>query len=82
MKGNATDLYGGPSHSFPSASQQLYNDAWGPAGSGAKGTTPVTGSGFVKGYAAELMRTYADWAKQDPTFKVPDAPRCATTSRS
>ena len=75
MKGIATDLYGGPSHSFPSASQQLYNDAWGPAGSGAKGTTPVTGSGFVKSYAAELMQTYAAWAKdRTPTFKVPDAP--------
>ncbi len=74
VKGISTDLYGGPSHSFPSASQQLYNDAWGPGGSGAKGTTPSTGSGFVKGYAAELMRTYAAWAKQDTTFKVPDAP--------
>ena len=31
LNGIATDLYGGPSHSFPSATQQLYNDAWGPA---------------------------------------------------
>ena len=72
--GKVTDLYGGPSHSFPAANQQLYNDAWGPAGSGTKGATPTYGGGYVKSYADELRRTYQDWAKQDPSFKAPDAP--------
>ena len=74
LNGVATDLYGGPSHSFPSASQQLYNDAWGPAGGDAKGTTPATNSGFVHSYSDELQRTYADWAKSDSTFVPPSEP--------
>ncbi len=72
--GKVTDLYGGPSHSFPAANQQLYNDAWGPGGKGTRGSTPTHGGGFVASYNAELKRTYADWAKQDPKFKAPDAP--------
>ena len=74
--GKVTGLYGGPSHSFPAASQQLYNDSWGRAGSGAEDTTPATNSGFVKAYDASLRRTYEDWTKQAPKFKPPrDPPR-------
>ncbi len=51
IRGISTSLYGGPSHSFPSANQQLYNDQWGAAGRDAKGTTPATNSGFAKGYS-------------------------------
>ncbi len=72
--GTVTGLYGGPSHSFPAASQQIYNDSWGPSGSGAKDTTPATNSGFVKGYDGSLRRTYKDWAKKDPKFKAPKEP--------
>ncbi len=74
--GVVKNLYGGPSHSFPAASQQLYNDSWGRGGSGAKGTTPATNNGFVKAYDDSLRRTYDDWAKKDPKFKAPkDPPR-------
>lgn len=74
MNGVATELYGGPSHSFPSANQQLCNDQRGPAGEGAQGTTPATNSGFVKSYSDELKRTYASWARADPAFVAPDEP--------
>ncbi len=74
MKGIDTELYGGPNHSFPAASEQLYGDAWGPTGDDAKGATPETNNGFVKSYSAGLMRTYADWAKKDPDFVMPKAP--------
>ncbi len=73
VSGIETDLYGGPSHSFPAASEQLYNDEWGPAGAGVKGATPTTNNGFVKAYAAGLMRDYQGWADKDPNFKMPIA---------
>ena len=72
--GKIADMYGGPSHSFPAASQQLFNDAWGPGGSGAKNATPTTNSGFVASYTKELKSTYLGWSKQDPKFKVPEEP--------
>lgn len=72
--GKVKDLYGGPSHSFPAANQQFFNDSWGPAGSGAKGTTPEANSGFIKGYNNSLRFTYEDWEKQDPKFKAPESP--------
>ncbi len=74
--GNVSGLYGGPAHSFPAASQQVYNDSWGPYGEGAANTTPAQNSGFVKAYDAALRRTYADWAREDKAFKPPkDPPR-------
>ena len=72
--GKVSGLYGGPSHSFPAATTQIYNDKWGPSGRGAKGTTPASNCGFVASYANELMHTYGQWAKQDPSFKAPAAP--------
>ncbi len=72
--GKIADMYGGPSHSFPSANQQIFNDAWGAGGSGATNTTPPSSSGFVASYAQELKGCYTDWAKQDPKFKAPAEP--------
>jgi phospholipase C len=74
LSGVATELYGGPSHSFPSATQQLCNDAWGLTARGARDTTPATNSGFVRSYAEELSRTYQDWAKSDAAFVAPAQP--------
>lgn len=74
VDGVATDLYGGPSHSFPSATQQLCNDAYGPSGKYAQGAVPPTNNGFVRSYAGELERTYSDWAKKDPSFPWPRQP--------
>ncbi|MDJ0823494.1 MAG: phospholipase D-like domain-containing protein, partial [Paracoccaceae bacterium] len=72
--GKVSGLYGGPSHSFPAATQQVYNDSWGPTGSGAEGATPDRMNGFVKAYDASLRRTYQDWAKKAPKFKPPKSP--------
>lgn len=72
--GKIKEVYGGPSHSFPAANQQFFNDSWGPGGSASKNTTPKTNSGFVKGYDASLRRTYKDWAQEDPDFKMPENP--------
>lgn len=72
--GQVSGLYGGPSHSFPSASQQVYNDSWGPSGKHAQNTTPARNAGFVRAYDASLRATYADWAAQDKDFKAPDNP--------
>lgn len=72
--GQFKEVYGGPSHSFPSASLQVYNDSWGPQGSGARKTTPTINCGFIKSYDASLRRTYEDWTKLDPKFKAPENP--------
>lgn len=74
LDGVATELYGGPSHSFPAATQQLCNDQRGPAGRGAIGAVPASNNGFVSSYRAELLRTYAAWARRDPTFRAPAEP--------
>ena len=73
LNGVATDLYGGPSHSFPSATQQLYNDALGRSAPGARDTTPPINSGFVRSYAEELSQTYEGWAKSGASFVAPAA---------
>ena len=41
---------------------------------GAQGHHTADNSGFVHSYAAELSRTYQDWAKYDATFNAPDEP--------
>lgn len=74
QNGVVSDLYGGPSHSFPSATQQLYNDGLGPKGSRALNTTPPINSGFVTGYVDELKSTYKSWAAGDPKMPAPGEP--------
>ena len=46
--------YGGPSHSFPAATEQLYGSEDGPIA--LPGGVPQTNAGFVKSYEAELHR--------------------------
>ncbi|REJ80701.1 MAG: DUF1508 domain-containing protein [Acidobacteria bacterium] len=58
--------YGGPSHSFPAATQQLFGvetvgsgDAeTTPYGGGAPSTSPASASGFVASFVGELSRTF------------------------